>query len=300
MRVELRGVLESGGSLVVKQERCVWVVVVCTKWVWWGSWEVMHTFPNQPAHQPSFQRIHMDEKNDNPDMFMADADPNFFADNPAPPDDPVVHEMDIPPRDEMVYRPVYVPNGNRAGVVDPNPSEVPAPPGFMQFAIPDDQLPANSVRDPAYVQPGDNSSAVTGRVGEFCYLCYSSSRVQNSHHEQINRMWKQWLTTREPNAAARCISDYYNRYLKPSMIGEPDWTPDTIYRHFTQHTISETDITAMRTRQLRGIGDDLAMLMRTANQTGRLVNINDAKVRSYLSILQMEQQLLQKMNGTTG
>jgi len=196
-----------------------------------------------------------------------------------------------PPAGAAVYAPVVARDGAAAAADD-----APAPPGFLQFAIPDDQMPASSSRSEHFTQLDTLNGATTDRVGEFCYLCNSSATTRNTHHEQLCKTWAVWQRTRPPSVAAAQISSYYNRFLRKGIPGEPEWAPDTVYRHFTQHVVSETNTLVERARQLREIATNLVNTSSRVDQNGKLVRVNDSSIKSLLAVIAAEQTIHAKLS----
>lgn len=214
-------------------------------------------------------------------------DPNFFANNPDPVDDQkVVHVMDIPPAGPAVYPPVVARNEAR---------DFPAPPGFMQFAMTDDQMPAGSTRNDAFVQSDTEASATTSRVGEFCYMCYASSRVKSAHYTMMANMWNDWHMNHTLNATAVAIQKYYNRHVRNSIPDRPEWRTGCVEQHFTEHIINKSNILAKRARQLNDIANKIVITSSRVDENGRLVRVADSSVKSLLGVIAMEQSILDKL-----
>lgn len=192
----------------------------------------------------------------------------------------------------MVYAPAEAMHGASA---DANGTS--APPGYVQFAITDDRMPAGSKRDPAFIQPGHAEQVVTDRVGEYCYLCNSGARGASEYYAVICRMWREWSTARLPSAAAADISEYYNRKLRPEIPGSPLWTPDVVYRHFVYHTVSEFDTLVRQAREYAHFSQILSNSACVVDEHGRPTGVKDSVIKTLIAVNKHEIDIMKALGG---
>ena len=181
------------------------------------------------------------------------------------------------------------------GVIPDQPAVRFEPPAHMQWRIRDDELAPGTVRSRMFDQPTYNleGDQIAGeRIDEHCYMCSIAATTATEYTARINAIWDGGLETIAINQLCRCIATYYDQHIKPFTEAKLEWSPTTVFTHFTRHVISDRTIHALNTRDLTVLLDDAMKRCRPVDSTGNTLPLSQDTIRTIASLLGLQSREL--------
>jgi hypothetical protein len=77
------------------------------------------------------------------------------------------------------------------------------------------------------------------KTNPYCFKCEYNQTVAeaslNTVVLQLDELWANHHARLYPPTLCRMIQEHYNELIKPSLYSEEDWTPKSIFLHYTKH-----------------------------------------------------------------